>query len=98
MELDGLKVVHSGLEGTAEDLARIVARIDARLARLDRDLQPLRQAWVGDAQGAYVVAKRRWDGAIAEMRGLLQQTSRQVVQSNASYRAADARGARAFDL
>jgi 6 kDa early secretory antigenic target len=98
MELDGLKVVHSGLDDAAADLAGIVARIDARLARLDQDLAPLRQAWVGDAQQAYVVAKRRWDGAVAEMRDLLQQASRQVTQSNSSYRTADARGARAFDL
>jgi WXG100 family type VII secretion target len=98
MELDGLKVVHSGLDDAAADLAGIVARIDARLGRLDQDLAPLRQAWVGDAQQAYVVAKRRWDGAVAEMRDLLQQASRQVTQSNSSYRTADARGARAFDL
>jgi 6 kDa early secretory antigenic target len=98
MELDGLKVVHAGLDDAAADLAGIVARIDARLGRLDQDLAPLRQAWVGDAQQAYVVAKRRWDGAVAEMRDLLQQASRQVTQSNSSYRTADARGARAFDL
>jgi len=98
MELDGLKVVHSGLERAADDLLGIVARIDARLGRLEQDLEPLRRAWVGDAQETYVVAKRRWDGAIAEMRDLLRQTSQQVTHANSSYRAADARGAHAFDI
>lgn len=98
MELDGLKVVHAGLDQAAADLMDVVNRIDARLQRLEQDLEPLRSAWVGGAQEAYAVAKRRWDGAIAEMRDCLQVTSRQVAQSNAEYGAADARGARAFDI
>ncbi|HEY3529754.1 MAG TPA: WXG100 family type VII secretion target [Nocardioides sp.] len=98
MELDGLKVVHAGLDQAADDLRGVVSRIDARLQQLDRDLAPLRTAWIGDAQRAYAAAKQRWDGAITEMRDLLQQTSEQVTRSNSSYRAADARGARSFDI
>jgi WXG100 family type VII secretion target len=98
MELDGLKVIHLGLDSAAEDLVGIVDRIDARLQQLEHDLQPLRAAWVGEAQLAYVAAKQRWDAAITEMRDLLLHTSQQVTLSNSSYRAADARGARAFDI
>lgn len=98
MELDGLKVVHAGLDRTADDLMAIVNAVDARLRRLEQDLRPLSTAWVGDAQQAYVAAKTRWDGAISDMRDLLRQTSGQVAESNAAYRAADVRGARAFDL
>jgi WXG100 family type VII secretion target len=98
MELDGLKVVHSGLDQAADDLMGVVGRIDARLQQLERDLEPLRNAWIGDAQLAYSAAKRRWDGAITEMRDLLQRTSQQVMQANSAYRAADARGARSFDI
>lgn len=98
MELDGLKVVHAGLDQAADDLRGVVGRIDGRLQQLDRDLAPLRTAWVGDAQQAYAAAKLRWDGAITQMRDLLEQTSQQVTRSNASYRAADARGARSFEI
>jgi early secretory antigenic target protein ESAT-6 len=98
MELDGLKVIHLGLDSAAEDLVGIVDKIDARLQRLEQDLQPLRAAWAGEAQLAYVGAKQRWDAAITEMRDLLRHTSEQVTLSNSSYRAADARGARAFDI
>lgn len=98
MDLDGLKVVHAGLERTADDLMAIVNAMDARLRRLEQDLRPLSTAWVGDAQRAYLTAKARWDGAVSEMGDLLRQTSIQVAQANAAYRAADARGARAFDL
>ena len=97
MELDGLKVVHGGLDRAADDLMSVVGRIDARFQQLEQDVAPLRTSWVGDAQEAYWAAKRRWDGAIREMRDLLQRTSQQVTESNASYRAADARGARTFD-
>ncbi len=96
MELDGLRVNHAGLDRAAEDLMRIVNRIDARMGHLDAELAPLRSQWVGEAQLAYTAAKARWDAAIDEMRDLLRVTSVQVTQANAEYRAADARGARSF--
>ena len=96
MELDGLRVDHHGLDQAADDLLAVVNRIDARLGRLDHEVAPLRSQWVGEAQQAYTVAKARWDGAIDEMRDLLRATAQQVAQANADYRAADARGARAF--
>jgi early secretory antigenic target protein ESAT-6 len=98
MDLDALKVNHAGLDQTADDLMGIVTKIDARMSRLEQELAPLRSSWIGEAQQAYTVAKRRWDGAIDEMRDLLRSTSQQVTLSNADYRAADARGARSFDL
>jgi early secretory antigenic target protein ESAT-6 len=98
MELDGLKVVHVGLDRAADDLLGVVDSIDRRLEQLEQELRPLRTAWVGEAQLAYAVAKQRWDAAIIEMRDLLRETSHQVSRSNSSYRAADARGARAFEL
>jgi 6 kDa early secretory antigenic target len=98
MELDGLKVNHAGLDQAADDLMSIVNRIDARMNHLEQELNPLRSNWIGDAQQAYTVAKARWDGAINEMKDLLHSTSQQVTQSNAEYRAADARGARSFDI
>jgi WXG100 family type VII secretion target len=96
MELDGLNVVHAGLDRAADDLMGIVNRIDARLHRLEQDLAPLRTQWIGDAQQAYTEAKQQWDTAIAEMRDLLHQTSVRVTLANDAYRAADARGAAAF--
>jgi 6 kDa early secretory antigenic target len=98
MELDGLKVDHAALDQAADDLMSIVNRIDSRMQHLEQELNPLRSNWIGDAQLAYTVAKQRWDGAITDMRDLLRSTSQQVTRSNAEYRAADARGARSFDI
>ena len=98
MSLDGLRVNHAGLDTAAADMLRTVKEIDDRLNRLGQELAPLRSDWTGSAQQAYQIAKARWDGAIQEMRNLLDDTSRTVHQSNADYRAADQRGAASFDL
>jgi early secretory antigenic target protein ESAT-6 len=98
MSLDGLYVNHAGLDTAADDLARAVTSIDDRLDRLEGELAPLRSDWSGNAQRAYEVAKRTWDGAMQEMRDLLQDTSNAVRQSNAEYKAADRRGAASFDI
>jgi early secretory antigenic target protein ESAT-6 len=98
MELDGLKVNHAGLDQAADDLMGIVNKIDSRMNDLERELNPLRSQWIGDAKNAYDAAKTKWDGAIHEMRDLLHSTSQQVSQSNSEYKSADARGARSFDI
>ena len=98
MSLDGLRVNHAGLDTAAEDLGRTVKQIDDRLNRLESELAPLRSDWTGNAQQAYQTAKAKWDSAIQEMRNLLDQTSQTVHQSNAEYKAADQRGAAAFEI
>ena len=96
--MDGIRVNHAGLDQGADDLYRTVKQIDDRLNRLESELAPLRSDWTGNAQQAYTSAKAKWDNAILEMRNLLDETSRTVQQSNADYKAADARGAAAFDI
>jgi len=98
MTLDGLRVNHAGLDTAADDLARAVKQIDDRLNRLESELAPLRSDWTGNAQQSYVVAKTKWDNAMQEMKALLADTSAAVVNSNAEYRAADARGAASFEI
>ena len=98
MSLDGLRVNHAGLDTAAEDMYRTVKDIDDRLNRLEQELAPLRSDWTGNAQQAYTTAKAKWDGAIQEMRNLLDETSKTVMQSNAEYKAADQRGAASFDI
>ena len=98
MSLDGLRVNHAGLDTAAEDMGRTVKDIDDRLNRLEQELAPLRSDWSGSAQQAYTTAKAKWDGAIQDMRNLLEETSRTVYQSNAEYKAADQRGAASFDI
>lgn len=96
--LDGLRVQHSALDQAATDMFRTVKDIDDRMNRLESELEPLRSAWAGHAQEAYVRAKATWDRAIQEMRDLLDESHRTVHQSNAEYQAVDRRGAARFDF
>ena len=98
MSMDGLRVNHAGLDTAAQDLYTAVKEIDDRMNRLESELAPLKSDWTGNAQASYHSAKAKWDAAIQEMRDLLDQTGRSVLQSNAEYRAADQRGAASFDL
>jgi early secretory antigenic target protein ESAT-6 len=98
MSLDGLRVNHAGLDTAAQDLMTAVKDIDDRLNRLESELAPLRSDWTGNAQLSYQQAKAKWDTAIQEMKDLLAQTSTTVNQSNAEYKAADQRGAAAFEF
>ncbi len=98
MSLDGLRVNHAGLDTAAQDLYTAVKDIDDRMNRLENELAPLKSDWTGNAQASYHSAKAKWDAAIQEMRDLRAQTSQSVNQSNAEYKAADQRGAAAFEI
>ncbi|MGE5612650.1 MAG: WXG100 family type VII secretion target [Bacillota bacterium] len=91
-----LLVSQAALAQTADDIGATVASIAARLARLDQELAPLRTAWVGSAQAAYVVAKGRWDSEIARLASSLASARLAVMQSAAAYAEADRRGAAMF--
>ncbi|HYH34528.1 MAG TPA: WXG100 family type VII secretion target [Nocardioides sp.] len=97
MDHDDIRVSHAGLDRAAEGLQLLVRRIDERLDRLAAELAPLASDWTGHAQQSYVAARARWEEAMREMQDLLGATARTVHESNEAYRAADRRGAEAFD-
>ncbi len=98
MNLDGIRVNHGAVDQAAADMYQKVKDIDDRMNRLEAELEPLRSQWVGNAQEQYRVSKAKWDNAIQEMRDLLDKSSQTVYQSNAEYKAADARGAAQFEI
>ena len=95
---DGLVVNHGGLNEVTDHLYKMVKDIDDRMNNLESDLAPLQSEWSGNAQGAYIQAKTKWDTAIAEMRQLLGDTGNTVGQSNQEYHSADMRGANSFQI
>ena len=95
---DGLVVNHGGLNEVTDQLYKAVKDIDNRMNTLESDLAPLQSEWSGNAQGAYIQAKTKWDTAIAEMRQLLGDTGNTVGQSNQEYHSADLRGANSFQI
>ena len=95
--LDALRVNHPALELACENMYATVKKLDARLQKLDQDVQPLTTDWLGSQQAAWKAAHQKWSWAMLEMRNLLDQSKQTVYESNAAYRAADARGANAFE-
>ncbi|CAN5289576.1 hypothetical protein BH09ACT12_BH09ACT12_05280 [soil metagenome] len=96
MTLDGIRVNHAALEQAATDMMQGVTDINERLNRLEGELKPLRNDWIGDQQISYQEAKSKWDGAIAEMTQLLTETHRAVSDSRLDYMTADSNGAKRF--
>lgn len=93
---DHLKVQHAGLATTSGDLMAAAGRIDARLNRLEGDLDALRPQWTGAANDAYLVARKQWETAMNDMRLLLSTIGSTVSRSNDAYRGADLRGSARF--
>jgi len=96
MTTHGLVVDHAALQRMAGELRTAVGTIDARLDRLEHDLGPLRTEWGGQAHDAYAAAKAAWDGAMLEMRAVLADTSRAVLEADAAYAHTDRTAASAF--
>src|SRR5688500_8740280 len=95
---DGLVVNHNGLTEVQDHLYRMVKEIDDRMNLLESELSPLQSEWSGNAHGAYIQAKGKWDQAIGEMMQLLRDTGQTVDQSNQEYQSADVRGANSFQI
>lgn len=96
MALDGIRVNHSSLDDASSAMLKGVKDINDRLNRLEDELKPLRNDWMGNQQNAYHEAKRKWDTAINEMTQLLNETHLAVTSSREDYQAADANGAKRF--
>ncbi len=96
MTFDGIRVNHAALDQAAADMMKGVEDINERLNRLENELKPLRDDWIGAQQTSYHEAKRTWDTAISEMTQLLRETHLAVTSSREDYQAADANGAKRF--
>lgn len=92
----GLRVNHAALDQAGMDIGGTVTKMDERLDRLERELEPLRSQWSGDQQQVYYVAKGNWDAAMAALRQGLADSRTTVDLSNSEYAAADRRGANRF--
>ncbi len=91
-----LRVDHGGLAAASAELTATARSIESDLDRLEQDLAPSRGDWSGSAQAAYDQARGRWNAAMQEMFAVLASVGVAVQDSDASYRAADQRGAGRF--
>ena len=94
--MNQIRINHAALHQAAQDIRTTMSQIESRLDSLEHELAPLRSEWDGSQQGAYHLAKRKWDNAIDQMKLLLNDTQRAVEQSSLEFGQADARGAAKF--
>ncbi|MDT9593446.1 WXG100 family type VII secretion target [Nocardioides zeae] len=91
--MSGIIVNYAALEGAIQNLQSTARGIDGRLNELESELAPLRSDWSGEAQGAYTIAKQRWDGAMLEMTQFLESTATTVRASSENFQSTDRREA-----
>lgn len=78
---DEIAVNFASLTKAAEDITSAVGKMTAELDGLERGVQPLLATWDGDAKGAYLVRKREWDTASADLTQLLTGIKGAVLKS-----------------
>lgn len=87
--MSDLKVNFSALSTAAADITAGASQIEAKLAEMDRSLQPLRANWSGEASSAYEASKAKWTAAITDMKALLADIGRAVDTSGQDYQATE---------
>lgn len=83
--MSDLKVNFSALSTAAADISTGANQLEAKLADMDRSLQPLRANWSGEASQSYEAAKSKWTSAISDMKLLLSDIGRAVDTSGQEY-------------
>ncbi|MBX9245625.1 WXG100 family type VII secretion target [Actinotalea ferrariae] len=83
--MSDLKVNFSALSTAAADISTGANQLEAKLADMDRSLQPLRANWSGEASQSYEAAKSKWTSAISDMKLLLTDIGRAVDTSGQEY-------------
>lgn len=87
--MSDLKVNFSALSTASADITSGAGQIEARLAEMDRSLQPLRASWTGEASASYEASKAKWTAAITDMKALLADIGRAVDSSGQDYQATE---------
>lgn len=83
--MSDIKVDFGGVSTATADISTGANAISAALDAMDSQLQPLRQAWTGEASQAYEVAKSKWNSALSDMKALLTDIGSAVDQGGQDY-------------
>lgn len=87
----GYKMQFGTVEMAGTDLLTGANNIETKLTEMDSALKPLQADWTGAASEAYIRAKQQWDTALSEMKQLLAEIGKQVVQDAADGQANEKR-------
>lgn len=79
----GYKMNFGTVEMAGTDLNSGANNIENKLTEMENALKPLQADWTGSASEAYLQAKAQWNTALSEMKQLLADIGRQVIQDAA---------------
>jgi ESAT-6 family protein len=92
-----LVVNFARLHEVSQHIQSALSTVHTQLAQLERDAQPLVQAWGGEAKLAYEQRQDTWRRAAAELASLLGQIKRALDESIADYQATERHNASLFE-
>ena len=80
-----IQVNFEALQTGRAGIAQTFNRLQATLEELEADLQPMIETWTGAAQEQYLVCKRQWDTAAADLATVLNEVSNAVAAAHENY-------------
>lgn len=96
-ESDEIAVNFASLTKAAEDIQGAINKLGAELDGLETGVQPLVASWDGPAKASYLVRKREWDSASADLTQLLTSIKGAVLRSADIMSAQEAKNASLFE-
>ena len=91
-----LKVGYEALDFAASDIKQAALDLEDKLTELERRMEARRADWTGAASEAFTEARLKWDGAMNDMKDVLNDIAVTVGLSNEEYQRAEAANARRF--
>lgn len=91
-----LRVGYEALDFAASDIRQAALDIEDQLTALEQRMMGRQADWTGAASEAFTEARLKWDGAMNDMKDILQDVGVQVGLSNEEYQRAEAANARRF--
>lgn len=80
--MNAIKYQFGAIEAAAADINSTSGRINALLADLKSQIQPMVATWEGESALAYQQAQAKWDKSAEELNTILHTISRTVSQGN----------------
>lgn len=93
---ENIAVGYEALDGAAATIKNQAINIEDKLDAMEKRMLNRKDEWTGEASNAFDEARADWEGAMADMKNVLQDIGHTVGLSNAEYQAAEAANARRF--
>lgn len=93
---ENIAVEYDQLDGAATIIKNRAIDIEDKLNQMEKRMLARKDEWTGDASNAFDECRADWEGAMNDMKNVLNDIGHQVGLSNQEYQAAEAANARRF--